>query len=60
MRDLYSELLCDALVLSGKSMTVDEVMEQVLADVVYYEKSGGGVTLSGASRCCRPSFVWNF
>lgn len=46
----------DALVLSGKSMTVDEVMEQVLADVVYYEKSGGGVTLSGGEPVLQTEF----
>jgi len=46
----------NALVLSGKPMTVDEVMEQVLADVVYYEKSGGGVTLSGGEPVLQTDF----
>lgn len=46
----------NALVLSGKSMTVDEVMEQVLADVVYYQQSGGGVTLSGGEPVLQTEF----
>jgi len=36
-----------ALVLVGREMTVDEVIKEVLRDKVFYETSGGGVTLSG-------------
>ena len=36
-----------ALVMSGKEMTVEEVMEEILQDRAYYRNSGGGVTLSG-------------
>lgn len=31
----------------GEVMTVDEVMTAVLTDEVYYQKSGGGITLNG-------------
>ena len=31
----------------GEPMTVEEVMQAVLADEVYYQKSGGGITLNG-------------
>lgn len=31
----------------GTVMTVDEVMDEVMADVHYYEQSGGGITLNG-------------
>ena len=40
----------------GKEMTVDEVMEVVLADRDFYEKSGGGVTLSGGEVFVQPEF----
>lgn len=46
----------DALVLSGKTMTIDDVMEQVLADSVYYRQSGGGVTLSGGEPVLQNRF----
>lgn len=36
-----------AIGFSGKSMTVEEIMEEVLRDQDYYENSGGGVTFSG-------------
>ena len=36
-----------ALQLTGRFMTVDQVMEEVLPDRAFYETSGGGVTLSG-------------
>lgn len=38
---------CGALEQAGKEMTADEVMEEVLKDRIFYENSGGGVTLSG-------------
>lgn len=40
----------------GKSMTVDEVLREVLADKDFYEASGGGLTLSGGE----PLFRWEF
>jgi pyruvate formate lyase activating enzyme len=39
----YSE----ALDLSGKVMSVDEIMEEIMRDSIFYDTSGGGVTLSG-------------
>lgn len=33
--------------LCGKELSVDEVLDEVLKDRVFYETSGGGVTLSG-------------
>ncbi len=43
------ELLCpaSAIKLSGRDMTVDEVMSEINKDKVFYENSGGGVTFSG-------------
>ena len=39
--------LFDALTLYGKKMTVEELLPLLLADRPFYERSGGGVTLSG-------------
>jgi len=45
-----------ALEMSGRRMTVDEVMREVDADRPFYDTSGGGVTLSGGE----PSLQRNF
>lgn len=37
----------DALEIAGKYYTVDELVEEVKKDMIIYEESGGGVTLSG-------------
>ncbi|MGF1735635.1 glycyl-radical enzyme activating protein [Photobacterium satsumensis] len=37
----------DALKIYGKEMMVDEVFAEVIKDKVYFDKSGGGLTLSG-------------
>ena len=37
----------EALKLSGVEMSVDEVMTEVLKDKIFYQNSGGGITLSG-------------
>jgi pyruvate formate lyase activating enzyme len=36
-----------AVMVWGKEMTVEQVMETVRADMAFYRKSGGGITLSG-------------
>jgi pyruvate formate lyase activating enzyme len=36
-----------AVMVWGKEMTVGQVMEVVLADTAFYNKSGGGITLNG-------------
>ncbi|MDD1748923.1 MAG: radical SAM protein, partial [Methanothrix sp.] len=41
----------------GKKMTVDEVLEEVLKDVKFYRRSGGGVTLSGGEPLAQPRFA---
>lgn len=46
----------DAMKLWGEEMTVDEVMEKIRADRTYYEKSGGGVTLSGGEALLQWEF----
>ncbi len=46
----------NALVASGKEVTAGEVMEQLRMDLPYYNRSGGGITLSGGE----PVLQWEF
>lgn len=41
----------------GQEMTVGEVMSKVLADKIFYEKSGGGMTVSGGEPFFQPEFT---
>jgi pyruvate formate lyase activating enzyme len=41
----------------GRDVTVGEVMEHILKDVPYYNRSGGGVTLSGGEALLQPDFA---
>ena len=40
----------------GNEMTVEEVMEEVLQDMPFYRKSGGGLTLNGGEITTQPEF----
>lgn len=51
------ECFSGALELTGESMTVDDVMVEVLADMAFYEKSEGGITLSGGEPLLQPAFT---
>lgn len=46
----------EAMRIIGKSMTVDEVFAEIIKDNVFYETSGGGVTLSGGEPLFQPKF----
>ena len=48
-----------ALSVSGRFMTADEVVREALADRVFYENSGGGVTLSGGEVLSQAAFARN-
>ncbi len=41
----------------GRDVTVREVMEEIEKDAPYYDRSGGGVTLSGGEALCQPEFA---
>ena len=41
----------------GRIVTVDETVGELLKDRAYYEKSGGGVTLSGGEPTLQPDFT---
>ena len=46
-----------ALEALGRTVTVEEVLGELLKDRAYYEKSGGGVTLSGGEPTFQPDFA---
>ena len=52
-------LVCfaEAREMAGKSMSVDEVVKEVLKDKVFYDESGGGVTFSGGEPLMQSSFL---
>lgn len=46
----------EAREISGKQMTVGEVLEMVLSDKMFMDASGGGMTLSGGECLMHPDF----
>lgn len=46
-----------ALQMAGEWMTVDQIMDVVRRDGVYYRNSGGGVTFSGGEPTAQPRFL---
>lgn len=47
----------EARQLVGKWMTVGEVLAEIKRDTVFYDESGGGVTLSGGEPLAQPEFA---
>jgi len=45
-----------ALSMFGKTMTVDEVLDEVEKDSSFYRNTGGGITLSGGECLLQPDF----
>lgn len=43
--------------LVGKEMSVEEVMEEVCKDLIYYRRSGGGITISGGECLLQYKFT---
>ncbi len=43
--------------LAGRCMAVSEVMREIERDVVFFDESGGGMTLSGGEPLCQPRFT---
>ena len=55
--DCITECYAEALELIGKKMSVEEVFQQVKADLPFYEQSQGGVTFSGGEPLMQPHFL---
>ena len=51
------ECFSEARVISGKLMTVDEVVDVVNKDSLFYRNSNGGVTFSGGESTYQPNFL---
>jgi len=51
------ECYAEALVLHGRRATVVEVLAEVEKDRLFYENSGGGMTLSGGEPLAQPEFA---
>lgn len=47
----------NALVVSGKKMSVAEVIQELKKDAIHYRRSGGGITLSGGEPLSQPEFA---
>ncbi|MBL0700926.1 MAG: glycyl-radical enzyme activating protein [Desulfosarcina sp.] len=47
----------DALAPVGKMLTVDEVLDEVMRDKLFYKNSGGGLTLGGGEPTMHPKFM---
>ena len=41
----------------GQDVTVEEILPELLSDMPYYRRSGGGVTLSGGEILAQPEFA---
>jgi pyruvate formate lyase activating enzyme len=48
-----------ALELVGKEATVNQVIKEIEKDIVFYDESGGGVTLSGGEPLMQPDFSYS-
>lgn len=53
----YEACPSDAIKQWGKSMSVEACMEEIRKDKGYYERSGGGVTVSGGEPLLQSDFV---
>jgi len=53
----YDACPSDAIKRWGKSMSVEECMREIRKDKGYYERSGGGVTVSGGEPLLQSDFV---
>jgi pyruvate formate lyase activating enzyme len=51
--------VCDfeSLIVSGRFVTVEEVLREVEQDIPFYNESGGGLTLSGGEPTAQPEFT---
>jgi len=53
-----AECYADAVALTGRRVTEDEVIREVMEDAPYYGTSGGGVTFSGGEPVLQHEFLY--
>ena len=51
-----AECFSGALAITGRSAGIDEIMFQIMEDKIYYDRSGGGATLSGGEPVLQTDF----
>ena len=51
-----SACLPGALSISGRNMSVDEVIADISEDIPFYKNSGGGITITGGEPGCQAEF----
>jgi pyruvate formate lyase activating enzyme len=47
-----------ALKMVGRYVSADEILREVIRDAVFYERSGGGLTLTGGEPTSQPEFAY--
>lgn len=52
--------MAEARQIAGKRYTVDELLAEVERDLIFFEESGGGVTLTGGEPLSQPAFASAF
>jgi len=55
--DCAAACTAKALYMCGTDYTVDEIMERVRREKPFFDRSGGGITVSGGECLCQPEFV---
>ncbi len=55
--DIETRMIEGKPVTVGEDITVEKAMETVVRDRAYYDRSGGGLTLSGGECLCQPAFT---
>lgn len=55
--DCTQKCYAQALKMTGRYVTVDEIMPLLESDRAYYESSGGGITLGGGDPLYQPAFA---
>jgi len=55
--DCVDACVYEALLIAGKKMTVQEVVAEVEKDRIFFDESGGGVTLSGGEPLLQVDFL---
>ncbi|MBA3072125.1 MAG: glycyl-radical enzyme activating protein [Anaerolineae bacterium] len=55
--DCVSACPSGAMELLGEAITVEDLVSELIKDRAYFEKSGGGITLSGGEPSMQPAFT---